>query len=214
MEIPPPPVQSVEAPPATLVATDPRFSQEKDTLKPQLHTIIAGGVLIYDAGGNLALYVHQKGFQLKMEIHAYTDEKMTHELFSIHARSIMDFSAAYDVTDKATGQRLGTLKRKGLKSTFFKDEWIIMDPADREVGQVVEDSTLLALLRRFATNLIPQSYDIVLQGRKIADLRQPFNPFVYHLDIDLSPDPQGTMDRRMVLATAVMLAAVEGRQKG
>jgi uncharacterized protein YxjI len=211
MEIPPP----VQAPPATtnLAATDPRYGHAKYKLKRQLLKLIGGGFLIYDPAGNLAVYVHQKGFKLKEDIRAYADEKMTQELFTIRARSIIDFSAAYDVVDTASGQKIGVLKRKGLKS-ILKDEWFVMDAADREIGRVVEDSTLLALLRRFATNLIPQSYDIELGGRKVADLRQPFNPFVYHLDIDLSPDPQRTMDRRLVFAVAVMLAAVEGRQSG
>ncbi|NIA15532.1 MAG: hypothetical protein GWP08_15830 [Nitrospiraceae bacterium] len=59
---------------------------------------------------------------------------MQTELLCIQARSILDFSAAYDVVDSTTGEKAGALKRKGLKS-ILRDAWIIMDADDREYAQ-------------------------------------------------------------------------------
>jgi hypothetical protein len=68
------------------------------------------------------------------------------------------------------------------------------------------------LVRRFLLNLIPQNYDLLVDGRRVADFRQNFNPFSYHLNIDFSEDTQGRVDRRLGIAAAVLIAAIEGRQ--
>jgi hypothetical protein len=126
----------------------------------------------------------------------------------------MDFAAAYDVIESATGQKVGALKRKGW-SSIIRDEWIVLDANDQEIGKVIEDSTLMAMLRRFATNLIPQNYDLLLNdGTRVADFRQHWNPFLYWLTIDFSMDPQHRIDPRLKFAAAVLLAAIEGRQSG
>jgi hypothetical protein len=132
-------------------------------------------------------------------------------LITIKARSIMDFSAAYDVYDSTTQQKVGMLKRKGLAS-IARDEWSVCDVNDVEYGKLIEDSMALALVRRLLTNLIPQNYDLLIGGQRVIDYRQNFNPFNYNLTIDRSFDKTGQVDPRMVIACAVLLAAIEGRQ--
>lgn len=129
----------------------------------------------------------------------------------IKARQIIDFSAAYDVVDSATGQRVGALRRKGLAS-ILRDEWEILDAGDNMLGILFEDSMGMALLRRFLSNLIPQNYDITIGANRVADLKQNFNPFTYELGLDFSMDPNHILDRRMGIAAGILLAAVEGRQ--
>lgn len=168
---------------------------------------------IYDSQGNLALFVKQAAFRLKEDIRVYSDESMSSELLVIAARRVLDISASYDVTDARTKQKVGVLKRKGLKS-ILKDEWIIMDPNDREIGLITEDSALMAMLRRFLSNLIPQNYDAIVNGQRVADFRQAFNPFIFKMHVDFSMDSQGqALDRRLGLAAVVLLLAVEGRQR-
>jgi len=183
-------------------------------LKRQFFKLIGANFRVFDATGNLVLFSHQKGFRLKEDIRIYADESGTREVLNIRARQIFDFQAAYDVVDSASGQKIGALKRKGWAS-IIRDEWIVMDANDAEVGKVVEDSQLMALLRRFASNLIPQNYDLLLNdGTRVADFRQHFNPFVYWLTIDFSMDPQQRLDPRLKFAAGILLAAVEGRQAG
>ena len=129
----------------------------------------------------------------------------------IKARQIIDFSAAYDVVDSATGQRVGAFRRKGLAS-IFRDEWEILDVGDNLIGKLFEDSMGMALLRRILSNLIPQNYDIIIGTNRVADLKQNFNPFTYELNMDFSMDIGRLLDRRMGLAAGILLAAVEGRQ--
>jgi hypothetical protein len=134
-------------------------------------------------------------------------------MLTIKARQIIDFSAAYDVVDSLTGEKVGALKRKGWTS-IIRDKWIVMDAHDREVGEIVEDNPALAIVRRFLTNLVPQNFDVNYGTKKVLDLRQHFNPFLYKMDVDFSVDPSATMDRRLGVAAAVLLCAIEGRQQG
>jgi hypothetical protein len=129
----------------------------------------------------------------------------------------LDFSSAYDVVDAATGEKVGALKRKGLKS-IMRDEWTIMDASDRDLGTIQEDGLLLALLRRFlgllACLLFPQKYHGTVGEKTVCVFRQNFNPFVMKIALDYSMDAAGLLDRRLGIAGAILLCAVEGKQEG
>ncbi len=74
-------------------------------------------------------------------------------------------------------------------------------------------STLSRKRRRDGTDCrLPQTFRAELQGVPVATYRQRFNPFVQKIEIDFSADPDGRLDRRLGLAAAVLLCAVEGRQ--
>lgn len=184
------------------------------TLKKQLLKLVGNNFRIYDPAGQLVAFVNQKGFRLKEDIRVYADESATREVMVIQARQIMDFSAAYDIWDSTTQTKIGAMRRKGWNS-IIRDEWEVLDPMDQVIGTLIEDSIALALVRRFLSALVPQNYDMIMfDGRKVVDLKQNFNPFAYHLNIDFTMDPQATLDRRMGLAGAILLAAIEGRQSG
>jgi hypothetical protein len=161
--------------------------------------------------GNLVMFSEQKMFKLREDIRVYSDENKTQEVLMIKARQIVDFSAAFDVVDSSTGQKVGALRRKGLAS-ILRDEWDILDVGDNVIGKLFEDSMGLALLRRFLSSLIPQNYDITIGIERVADLKQAFNPFAYQLAVDFSMDLSQRLDRRVGIAAAILLAAIEGRQ--
>lgn len=161
--------------------------------------------------GQLVGYCRQKPFKLKEDVRLFTDENRTTELLSMQARSILDFNVAYDVVDSVTGEKVGALKRKGWKS-LFKDEWIIMNAMDQEIGFVKEDSALLATLRRYVINLIPQKYVFEIGTHEVGTAKQNFNFFAPKLNVDFSSDPANLLDRRLGLAAALLLMSIEGRQ--
>jgi hypothetical protein len=166
---------------------------------------------IFGADGRLLIYSKQKAFKLKEDIRLYTEEAMTNEILTIQARQVIDFSASYDVYDPVENIKVGALRRKGLKS-IIKDEWLILDPADQVIGMIAEDSMALALIRRFITNLVPQTFLVTMGGRPAGTFRQAFNPFLLTLQIDFSADVEKRLDRRLGLAAAVLLGSIEGRQ--
>ena len=190
---------------------NPAFSYSQYLLKRQVFAL-AGKFRVYESSGKLVLFSEQKMFKIREDIRVYSDESKTQEVLMIKARQIMDFSAAYDVVDSATGQKVGALRRKGLAS-ILRDEWEVLDVGDNVVGKLFEDSMGMAMLRRFLSNLIPQNYDITFGTNRVADLKQPFNPFSYQLNIDFSMDINKILDRRLGIAAAILLAAVEGRQQ-
>lgn len=186
------------------------FQHNQYLLKRQVFAL-AGKFRVFDPSGQLVLFSEQKMFKLREDIRVYSDESKTQEVLTIKARQIMDFSAAYDVVDSSTGQKVGALRRKGLAS-ILRDEWEILDVSDNIVGKLFEDSMGLALVRRFLSGLVPQNYDITLGTNRVADLKQAFNPFSYQLSVDFSMDVNKLLDRRLGLAAGILLAAVEGRQ--
>jgi hypothetical protein len=187
------------------------FHHQSYLVRRQVFKLFGAAFHIYDPAGRLAFYSNQKAFKLKGDIRLYTGEDMRTEVLSIQARQIIDFSAAYDVLDSGTGKRVGALKRKGMKS-LVKDEWIIMDEAGAEAGFIKEDSMALALVRRVLTNLIPQRYYGEVSGERVCEFRQNFNPFVMKIRLDYSMDRRQLLDRRLGIAAAVLLCAIEGRQ--
>jgi uncharacterized protein YxjI len=186
------------------------FQFNQYVLKRQVFAL-AGKFRFYDPSGKLVLFSEQKMFKLREDIRVFSDESKTQEILMIKARQIIDFSAAYDVVDSATGQKVGALRRKGLAS-MLRDEWEILDVSDNVIGSLFEDSMGLALIRRFLSNLVPQNYDITMGTDRVADLKQNFNPFTYELNLDFSMDINKRLDRRLGIAAGILLAAVEGRQ--
>ncbi len=173
---------------------------------------LAGATLWIDTlNGETVLYCKMKAFKLREDIRLYTGEDMRTEVLSIKARQIFDISATYDVVDSTTGENVGALQRKGIKSILV-DEWQIMNPKGQVIGTLKEDKLILALLRRFILNLIPQTYQAEIGGQPVATYKQNFNPYTMKLTIDFTQDQQGVLDRRLGLAAAILLAAVEGKQ--
>ena len=189
---------------------NPAFSFSQYLLKRQVFAL-TGKFRFFDPNGKLVLFSEQKMFKLREDIRVYSDESKTQEVLMIKARQIVDFSAAYDVVDSATGEKVGALRRKGLAS-LLRDEWEVLDVGDNVVGKLFEDSMGLALVRRFLSGLVPQNYDITFGTNRVADLKQNFNPFTYQLNIDFSMDINKLLDRRLGLAAGILLAVVEGRQ--
>jgi uncharacterized protein YxjI len=190
---------------------NPIFQYDRYLLKRQVFAL-TGKFRYYDPMENLVMYVEQKMFKLREDIRVFSDENKSQEMLQIKARQIIDFSAVYDVIDSALNQKVGTLRRKGMRS-ILRDEWEVLDASDQVIGKLFEDSMELAMLRRILLgNLLPQNYDINFGEQRVADLKQRFNLFRYEMDVDFSFDPAKTLDRRVGLAAGILLAAIEGRQ--
>ena len=188
-----------------------RFQYPTYLLRRKVLKLFGGSYHIYNPQGEVVFFASLKAFKLKEDIRLYSGEDMQQELLVIQARQILDFSAAYDVVDSSTRQKVGALRRKGLKS-IIRDEWMLLDQNDMQIGLIQEDSTVLALVRRFLTNLIPQSYQVTMNGSVVATMKQNFNPFVFKLTLDFSADHGRAFDRRLGIAAGLLLCAIEGRE--
>ncbi len=180
-------------------------------IRRKFFKIFGASFHVYDDSGRIVGFSKQKAFKLKEDIRVYTDESLGTELLTVKARQIIDFSAAYDIVDAVQQVKVGAARRKGWTS-FIRDSWEILDQNDGVLAKITEDSTLMALLRRFLSNLIPQKFMLTdNSGTVMAVLRVHFNPFLYKLSVTIAPEC--TIDPRVVFGSAVLLAAIEGRQK-
>jgi uncharacterized protein YxjI len=181
------------------------------TIRKKIISFLGQKFHIYKEDGTLLGFCKQKAFKLKEDIRIFTDETMSEERVVIKARSMMDISAAYEVTDSQSGQLLGVLQRRGMKS-ILRDEWTVFDENESEIGSLKEDSMALALVRRLLFNLIPQKFHLRdSAGTELAELRSNFNPFVSKLTVTVYPDCP--LKPFLVLSAGLLLVAIEGKQK-
>jgi uncharacterized protein YxjI len=187
------------------------FQYDQYLLKRQV-LALTGRFRLYNTDEQLVLYSQQKMFKLKEDIRVYSDESLQEEILFIKARQILDFSAAYDVIDSLSGASIGALRRQGFRS-MLRDEWLVLDPADQQIGVLQEDNLTQALLRRLLLgSFLPQNYDLMMQDQRVADLKQRFNLFRYELEIDFRFDSQRQLDHRLGIAAAILLGTIEGKQ--
>jgi uncharacterized protein YxjI len=187
---------------------------EQYTIRRQFFKLFGAAFHVYDHQGQLAGYCKQKAFKLREDIRLFTDESQTTPLLTLKARQIIDFAVTFDVL-LPSGSPLCSLRRKGLMSTFVRDEWIIFDSAGQPAASIKERGSILPILRRFTelTSLFfPQRFDVIsTTNAPIAAFRQHFNPFIYRLGIAITA-PDETLDELAILAAACLISAIEGRQ--
>lgn len=187
------------------------YSGNQFLIKRKFLKLLGADFNIYDASQQQILFAHMKAFKWKEDITLYKDESKTQPVITIRARNVVDFSAAYDFYDSQTMQKIGAAKRKGWKS-IFRDEWIIMDVNDAEIGTLKEDSGMMAFLRRFLTNLIPQTFHVTIGGAQVATYKNNINPIISKVSVIIEQDtPQ--FSKPFALAMGILLCAVEGKQK-
>lgn len=200
-----------------MTTDDARYTIRRKVLK-----LFGAAFHVYDTKGDVIAFCKQKAFKLREDIRLYTDETCSEEFLALRTRQIIDFSATYDV-QLPDGQIMASLRRKGMKSTFLRDAWTIYGPALPDapdttpvLAYVEEDSGTLAFLRRYVeyvSFLSPQKFMVRTEaGEHIATLRTHFNPFVYRLTVHVHRD-HPEIDDLVLLATASLIAAIEGRQR-
>ncbi|MGA1822280.1 MAG: hypothetical protein ACMUIG_07115 [Thermoplasmatota archaeon] len=168
---------------------------------------------IENSSGQGIGFCKQKIFKLKEDIRIYTDENMTNELLLIKQEQVLDWAGTFLVTDSTTGQKVGYVGRKGLKS-IIRDTWKIFDVNKNELGTVQEKGGFLSVMRRFIDWLqfIPKKYEFMHNGQEFALARQKFQIIgdTWFLDIK-----QGnTVDNRLIVTAALMMDIVEQRKGG
>lgn len=188
---------------------------EKYTIRRKVLTVLGAKFHVYDESGSVVAYCHQKAFKLREDIRLYTDETRSETLVVLRARSVIDFGVTFDV-QMPTGEALGSMRRKGMKSSFVRDEWLVFDPEGREIAKLRELGGFAPFARRFidyASLFFPQKYALVrtADGTELAHYRQHFNLLVYRLGISPLVEDEH-LDDLLILAGGCLIAAIEGRQ--
>ena len=170
--------------------------------------------------GEPLCFVEQKRFKFKEDIRFYTDESKTQELLRIKARQAFDPRATYDVTDDLGG-KIGEIQ-KVFGASLLRSTYRIVGASGEELAITTEKSMPIALFRRavgfipYVENVadwLPIPYHFVFKrGEEIIgeNTRQTFK-IRDNYTIDMSADRQRVLDRRLVLAIAVGMDALQAR---
>jgi uncharacterized protein YxjI len=193
--------------PAKPAVSPALFQQDSFVARQKIFTF-APQFFIHDQQGQVLAFLRKKVFSWKDDIRVFTDATQSFELLRIKGRQVIDFGASFDVTDSLSGDKAGTLRRRGWKS-ILRAEWDILDANEMEIGKVREDSAFLAAVRRLVTRLIPQGYTFELHGRTVGRAQRTWNLFVPTMRVDFTPDPGKSLDRRLLVAAIVLLMTVE-----
>ena len=72
---------------------------------------------------------------------------------------------------------------------------------------------MMALVRRYLANIIPQKFNITIGDQPVGIAKQTWNPFLPQMRVDFSADTGKKLDRRLGLAAVVLLQVIEGKQQ-
>ena len=162
-------------------------------------------------------YVRQRKLAIKEDIRFYADEGETRELFRIAARSMLDIGGSrYDVLEPG-GERIGFLWHK-FKESLLRTTWHIGGPNEEELALARERSFVGAVLRRaidFVPDIggwipIPYNFEFLVGDQVVGGMDRKFQLRDRYI-LDLSGDPDKKIDRRVAIALAVALDALQNR---
>jgi hypothetical protein len=166
------------------------------------------------AGEPLA-FVRQKKLAIKEDIRFFADDSEQEELFRLKARQLLELRGRYDVTTPAE-ERIGVLE-KVFGRSLLRSTWRVLDAQEQEVALVQEKSIPVAILRR-VIDLVPYGelvpivfqFIILMDGREVGELRRPLGLRDRYI-LRLGGDPERRVDRRVAVALAVALDALQSR---
>jgi uncharacterized protein YxjI len=174
-----------------------------------------------DGDGEPFCFVEQARFKFKEDIRFFTDASKTTELMRILARQRFDPRARYDVT-AAGGEKIGEIQ-KVFGSSLLRSTYDLYAPDGTNVVSVRERSLPVALFRRLVglipfvgdfADWLPIAYDFEFRaGDEVVGIHRRRRwkwRDVY--DIDLTADRERRLDRRLVLAAAVGMDALQARR--
>ena len=165
--------------------------------------------------GEPVAFVRQKKLAIREDIRFFADEREQEELFRIKARQIFEVGGRYDVTTP-TGERIGILE-KVFGISLLRSTWKVLDATEHQIALAREKSMPVALLRRLIDfvpygELVPIvfQFTIAVDGREVGELRRPIGLRDRYV-LKLSGDADRRLDRRLAIALAIALDALQSR---
>jgi uncharacterized protein YxjI len=199
------------------VAVDPN-QHDQFVLRQRIKLVINQYEFSLAEGEPPFCFVEQARFKFKEDIRFYADDSKAVELLRIKARQRFDPRATYDITGP-DGTKIGEIQ-KVFGASLLRSTFAIRDSSGEIKAR--EQNLVVALFRRlvglvpyvgdFADWLpIPYHFTFERDGKVLGEHRRRIGKFRDVYDIDFSADPERTLDRRMVLAAAVGMDALQAR---
>jgi hypothetical protein len=153
---------------------------------------------IFGPDGSLVCHAEHPALTLRQTINLFADEQQTRPLVSMQARAVI--SMHHDVFDPTTGQRIGSVRTRGL-GILRGDEWDLLDAEDQPIGHMTEGPG--KLLRRVFPIVKNGNWDIEIGGQHCAHIREQWRPFTNRYSLDLSMN-DGRMHPVFAMACALL----------
>lgn len=165
-------------------------------------------------------FVRQKPFKFKEDIRFYTDESQSVELMRIKARQRFDPRARYDVV-ASDGSKIGEIQ-KVFGASLLRSAYAIFNAEGEEIVRATERKLWVALVRRLVgfipyvenvADWLPIPYDFVFlkDGVEVGRHKRQLWKLMDVYTIDLTADTERVLDRRLALAIAVGMDALQAR---
>ncbi len=161
---------------------------------------------VFTADGPMFMYVEHPLLKLREEFTVYRDESKLQPMLLVKSKQVIAINYAYEVSDIDTGQVLGAVQKRGLRS-IVRDKFIIYGPNGEELGYAEEQGA--SLLRRIFP-MLTSKHAIFVGGQQVAYIRQRFRFFTKEFSVDLEPSQ---LDPRFVLAVALLALLAEARRE-
>jgi uncharacterized protein YxjI len=164
------------------------------------------------------LFVKQKKMKIKEDIRFRLDPDADDYLFMIKSRSVFEFRGRHDVLDQS-GQELGLLQKVFGKS-LLRSHWSVRAADGGELLEAHESSWIIALVRRFADlgpdvfsvlEYLPFNFVLKQDGKQVGTYKRVLGKLRDRYVLELDPAGTEGIDRRLVLAFAVALDALQDR---
>lgn len=192
---------------------DDRFAHDRFLIKQLIRPMV--NLYEVSADGQPVAFVRQKRMALREDLRAFADESESQEVFRIKARSVVDIGGRYNVT-APDGTPIGALV-KVLGASLVRSTWRVLGADDEELFVATERSMAVAIGRRVAGFLpfgdvlpIPYHFVFLAGERELGGLRRILG-LRDQYDLDLTGDPERTVDRRLAVALAIALDALQAR---
>jgi hypothetical protein len=166
-------------------------------------------------------FVEQARFKFKEDIRFFADSSKQQELMRILARQRFDPRARYDVTDDLGG-KIGEIQKE-FGASLLRSTFTLYDGSGARVALVRERSVPVALGRRAVQVIpyvdsvadwlpIPYDFEFLSEDESVLGiLRRRRGKLRDVYDLDLTADTEHRIDRRLALATAVGMDALQAR---
>lgn len=167
--------------------------------------------------GRPILFVKQKKLKIREDIRFRTseDDSAAH-VFMIKARTVFEFRGRHDVLD-AGDEPIGLLE-KVFGLSLLRSHWRVKDPEGKELFEAHEASWLIAIVRRIADlgpevfsllTWLPFNFVLKHDGTQVGTYKRVLGKLRDRYVLELEPGFEA--DRRLVLAFAVALDALQDR---
>jgi hypothetical protein len=167
--------------------------------------------------GRPLLAVKQKKLKIKEDIRFRLSPDAPDHVFMIKSKSVFEVRGRHEVLD-ADDAVIGVLE-KSFGQSLLRSHWRVRDAAGAELMEAREASLAIALLRRLAGLLpdwlgllayVPFNFVLFREGEEAGRYRRVLGKFRDRYVLELDP-PLASVDRRLVVALAVGLDALQDR---